>query len=74
MDIVKNSAKYIWVSAVMILLSLAILLFGKLNLWIDMTWGIQMDYDYEQWVNIQEINEEISLAAKNISYKRYFGL
>lgn len=27
-----------------------------------------MDYDYEQWVNIQEINEEISLAAKNITH------
>ena len=69
MDIVKNSMKYISISALAIILSLWILLFGKLNLWIDMTGGIQMDYDYEKWVNIAEVNEEISQAAKNITHE-----
>ena len=68
MDIVKNSMKYISISAVAIILSLWILLFGKLNLWIDMTWGIQMDYDYDKWVNIEEVNQEISEAAKAITH------
>lgn len=66
MDIVKNSAKYIAVSWVMFLISLSILLFGKLNLWIDMTGGIQMDYDYQKWVNIQQVNQEISQASEKI--------
>lgn len=68
MDIVKNSMKYISISAVAIILSLWILLFGKLNLWIDMTWGIQMDYDYDKWVNIEEVNQEISEVAKAITH------
>jgi len=66
MDIVKNSVKYIAISWVMFFLSLGILLFGKLNLWIDMTGGIQMDYDYQKWVNIEQANQEISQEAEKI--------
>lgn len=66
MDIVKNSSKYILISLIAIVASLGILLFGKLNLWIDMTGGIQMDYSYEKWVNIEEVNQLVAEASKEI--------
>lgn len=69
MDIVKNSIKYIWVSAVAVVISLVILFFWKLNLWIDMTGGIQMDYEYQKWVNISEVNTLIAQAAKEIKHE-----
>ena len=67
MDILKNSRIYIIISIILVLVSSYFLVFGKLNLGIDMTWGISMEYAYENEVNIEEIKTELSLAATEIN-------
>jgi len=60
MKIIKNSMIYIAISLVLFIGSAFILLFGNLNLGIDMTGGIGMDYDYATDLDIDKINEEIA--------------
>ena len=55
MDVLKNRYIYLLVSALFFVISIFLLIFPKLNLGIDMTWGIQMEYDYTNTVNIEEI-------------------
>lgn len=64
MKIIKNSMIYIAISLVLFIGSAFILLFGNLNLGIDMTGGIGMDYDYATDLDIDKINEEIAWEAK----------
>ncbi len=45
-NIIKNRMRYFVISAVLILLSLSMMIFGKLNLGIDMTGGISSEYSY----------------------------
>ncbi|MCP4523120.1 MAG: protein translocase subunit SecF [Candidatus Gracilibacteria bacterium] len=59
MDIVKNSKIYVGISAFFVLISLFLLIFGKLNLGIDMTGGIQMEYSYEKNIEIPKLKEEV---------------
>ena len=67
MDILKNSRIYIIISVILILISSYFLIFGKLNLGIDMTWGISMEYSYENTINTEEIKWELSDAAEVIN-------
>lgn len=67
MDILKNSRIYIIISMILVLISSFFLVFGKLNLGIDMTWGISMEYAYENEVVIEEIKSELTLAAEKMN-------
>jgi len=60
MDILKNRYIYLGVSAVFFVISLFLLLVPNLNLGIDMTWGIQMEYSYENSVNIEKVKTKLN--------------
>jgi preprotein translocase subunit SecF len=70
MDILKNSRTYVALSSVLVLISIFFLFFGKLNLGIDMTGGISMEYSYEKEVNITEVQEELSKVAAEINTEK----
>ena len=59
MKIIKNSLIYVSVSFFFIVLSVFYILFWKLNLWIDMTWWIQLDYDYKNVIDINLIKDDL---------------
>ncbi len=65
MDVLKNRFIYLGISAFFFIISLFLLLVPKLNLGIDMTWGIQMEYNYSNSINIEEIKKDLD-AEKNI--------
>ncbi|MDD2871810.1 MAG: protein translocase subunit SecF [Candidatus Gracilibacteria bacterium] len=60
MDILKNRNIYLGVSLVFFVFSVFLLIFGKLNLGIDMTGGIQMEYSYNSEINIDKITSELN--------------
>jgi len=60
MDIIKNRIVYLGISGVLFLVSVMLILVPKLNLGIDMTWGIQMEYEYENTMNIEAIKSELN--------------
>ncbi len=64
MDILKHRYIYIWFSAVLFVVSLFLLLFTELNLWIDMTGWIQLEYDYTNNVDIHKVAEELETKKK----------
>jgi preprotein translocase SecF subunit len=68
MDVLKNRKIYYIVFGILSIISLWVLLFGKLNLAIDMTGGINMEYTYENSVNIDDIKREIWEAAENLTF------
>lgn len=59
MDILKHRYIYIWFSAVLFVLSLFLIFFSELNLWIDMTWWIQLEYDYNKSLDINKIASDL---------------
>lgn len=59
MDVLKKRYVYLGVSAVFFIISIFLLLVPKLNLGIDMTGGIQMEYDYQNNVNMDEIKNKL---------------
>lgn len=59
MDILKDRYIYLGFSLVLAIFSVFMLLFWKLNLAIDMTWGINLEYSYENSINIDKIREEL---------------
>lgn len=65
MDILKNRYIYLWISLVLFIISLILLLFTKLNLWIDMTWWIQMEYNYSNTLNIDKIRTSLEGEKNN---------
>ncbi len=68
MDVLKNRYIYLGVSALFFIISVFLLLVPKLNLWIDMTWGIQMDYNYENSINIDNVKKELNIKKETILY------
>lgn len=69
MDFLKNWKIYLIISIVLALFSILILVFWKLNLSIDMTWGINMEYSYENEVDIVEIREELTNLASKLTFE-----
>ena len=59
MDVLKNRYVYLWLSLALAVISIFMLLFWKLNLAIDMTWGINLEYSYENSISIDKIREEL---------------
>lgn len=64
MNILKNRFIYIWVSIVLFIFSVIFLAFTKLNLWIDMTWWMQINYDYQKNVDINKVVSELESKKK----------
>lgn len=69
MDILKNRYIYLWVSAIFFVISFFLILFPKLNLGIDMTWGIKIEYDYNNSINIDEIRNELNKKEESFKYE-----
>ena len=67
MDILKNSRTYIVISIILVLISSYFLVFGKLNLGIDMTWGISMEYSYENSIDLEEVKSQLSDTVTEIN-------
>jgi preprotein translocase subunit SecF len=69
MDVLKNRIVYLSISWVFLLLSIFMLVFWKLNLWIDMTWWINMEYTYEKWVDIEKVRNDLDILKSEIKFK-----
>lgn len=67
MDFLKNSKIYLSISLIFVLISLGFLLFSKLNLWIDMTGWISMEYSYENSLDIESAKSELQWAVSGIN-------
>ena len=65
MDVLKKRMTYLGISAVFFVISLFLLLVPKLNLGIDMTWWIQMEYNYDNNVNIEQIKTKLETEKDN---------
>ena len=60
MDILKNRMVYLGISWILFFISIFLILIPKLNLGIDMTWWIQMEYEYGNSINIETIKSELN--------------
>lgn len=59
LNVIKNRYLYLWFAWILVLFSLFMIFFTKLNLWIDMTWGSQSEYTYSWEFNFEEIKSGI---------------
>ena len=64
MDVLKNRYTFLWISIIFFIISLILLLVPKLNLGIDMTWWIQMEYTYNNSINIDHIKNKLNLEKE----------
>lgn len=70
MDFLKNRYTFLAISWVLFFVSIYLLLVPKLNLWIDMTWGIQMEYDYVNTeINYDTIREKLDTEKQSFLYE-----
>jgi len=69
MDILKNRFIYFWISIFFLVISIFMLLFSKLNLWIDMTGWINMEYSYSNELNIDDVKQSLEETKTEILYK-----
>lgn len=69
MDVLKNRFIYLWVSAFLLILSIFMLVFWKLNLAIDMTGWINIEYTYENSIDIEKIRTDLDTLKSEIKYK-----
>lgn len=68
MKVVKNRNLYFAVSGVLFILSLFFLFWMKLNLWIDMTGWVSMDYTYKN-IDFDKVDKEIIDKSKLVVYE-----
>lgn len=61
MNVLKNRNIFLWISWVLFIISIFMLLVPKLNLGIDMTWWIQMEYDFENSINVENLKKELDI-------------
>jgi len=66
-NIIKNRFIFFWISGLLFLISVFAFFWVKLNLWIDMTWGIQIEYDYQNTVDMSTINTYAEQVKKSIN-------
>jgi len=67
LKVIKKRKIYLWASLLLFILSLWIILFGNLNLWIDMTWWTQAEYSYKT-LDLEAVKKQISTQAQSIIY------
>lgn len=66
MDFLKNRYIYLWISITALVISIFFLFFGKYNLSIDMTWGINIEYSYSNNINIDEVKNIITEETEKL--------
>ena len=69
LNVIKNRINFFILSGVLIVISISLLLFWNLNLGIDMTWGTQAEYSYEEGINIEKLRVTLSEESKNILFE-----
>lgn len=69
LNVIKNRYIYFIISLVLLIVSVSLLLFSKLNLGIDMTWWTQAEYSFENSINIEEVRTKLEAEAKSIIYE-----
>lgn len=67
-DYLKYRKHYIAFSIIMAIISVCFLFFWKLNLWIDMTWWISLEYSYTKEINLEKLKTEINKQRQTITY------
>lgn len=65
LNVIKNRYIYFGISWALFLISIIFLIFGKMNLWIDMTWWIQIEYKYENNLNIEDVRTKVDELSEN---------
>lgn len=65
MNILKDRYIYLWISGLLFVVSLFLLIFTELNLGIDMTGGVQMEYNYTNSLDINKVSDELD-KKKNL--------
>ncbi|MDD3145357.1 MAG: protein translocase subunit SecF [Candidatus Gracilibacteria bacterium] len=68
MDVLKNRFVYLSISGFFLIISIFMLIFGKLNLAIDMTGGINMEYTYEGTVDIDSIRSKLDEEKETVVF------
>jgi preprotein translocase SecF subunit len=69
MNVLKNRFVYYSISWILLIVSFWVFLFWKPNYSIDMTWWINMEYMYENSVNIEDLKEPIWNEAKKLIFE-----
>lgn len=69
MNILKNRFIYLWISAFFFITSVLLILIPKLNLGIDMTWWINLEYSYENSINIEPVKSDLKEIADEMTLK-----
>lgn len=67
-DYLKYRKVYILISIFLTIFSLFFIFFWKLNLWIDMTWWISLEYSYTKDLDIENLKKEINKQKETVTY------
>ncbi len=67
-DVIKKRAYFYLVAGLITLFAVFSIIFIKLNYWIDMTWGIQLEYTYQNNIDIEKIRKDVETEAQKITY------
>ncbi len=65
LDIIKNRMAFFAVSWVLFVFAVFSIFFFNLNFWIDMTWWTQMEFDYENTVDMESIQALVEEEKEN---------
>lgn len=68
LNVIDNRIKFFIISSILILLSIFLLLFTKLNLWIDMTWWTNAEYSYSNNINIEKLRKDLDNESNKLIY------
>ena len=66
LNVIEKRSLYFLISGILLVLSLLILAFWKLNLWIDMTWWTSAEYSYTNSLDIEKARTNLNIEAKKI--------
>ncbi|MDQ7008761.1 MAG: protein translocase subunit SecF [Candidatus Gracilibacteria bacterium] len=67
LNVIKNRFIYLSISGMLFIASLIIMIFGNLNLGIDMTGGTSSEYTYSK-LDIEKVKTEINNSSKELKY------
>lgn len=68
MDFIKNRFKFYSVAVFTSAIAIISLFVLPLNLWIDMTWGMQAEYTYNGNIDIKDISKIVEETKKDIKF------
>ncbi len=67
-DFIKNRKIFYFIAVIIISISIFSMSFLNLNLWIDMTWWMQLEYDYTNNVDINNFKNIVNDLKKDFKY------